>query len=172
MPSIRLHFKAPKVALSTESDDPMYPTEQLELVHKELDRQRAAIAARRTSMHTRAAVLVTAAGNLATLQTTSLANGWQFISVGLSVASAVFGLWAMRPVEGDDSDPADIFNNYLTNSAYSIERKIVKENLAALDGEMTSLSKIARTITTGYVILFATWVSMIIIAGLIALKDI
>lgn len=170
MPSLRLQFKAPKLELSAEPDDPIYPAEQLELVHKELDRQRAAIAARRTSMHTRAAILVTAAGILATLQTTSMANGWQFINVGLSALAGAFGLWAMRPIEGDDSDPADIFNNYLKNSAYSIERKIVKENLAALDGEMTSLSKIARTILVGYGILFATWLSMIIIAGLIALR--
>lgn len=79
MPSIRPYLQAPKVELSTESDDPTYPTEQLELVHKEVDRQRAATAAGERACTW---VLVTPAGIFVTLQATKLANGWQFISVG------------------------------------------------------------------------------------------
>lgn len=74
------------------STKPTYPTEQLELIHDEVDRQRSAIAARRTGMHTRSAVLVTAARILVGVQTTSWVLGWQVISIGLFVfLAAILG---------------------------------------------------------------------------------
>ncbi|WP_427117265.1 hypothetical protein [Pseudarthrobacter scleromae] len=165
MPPVRLHFQPP-VTLSAESDDPVPPTEQLELVHKEVDRQRAAIAARRNAMHTRAAVLVTAAGILATIQTTSLQNGWQFISVALSVVAAAVGLWTMWPAGGDESDPKDLLDKYLTVEPFQVQHRIVMDGVQALSGEMTLLDKIALRLKIGYSILLGVWLSMVVISGL------
>lgn len=169
MPSIRVFYNAPRLELTTETDDPTYPTEQLELVHKEVDRQRAAIAARRNAFHTRAAVLVTAAGILATIQTTNLVNGWQFISVGLSVVAAAVGLWTMWPSTGDETSPKGLYEKYLTEEPFKVEQRIVEDSVGVLSAEMTLLNKIAFRLKVGYSILLGVWVSMAIIAGLKAL---
>jgi tetrahydromethanopterin S-methyltransferase subunit G len=169
MPSVRLLLNAPKVQLSVESDEIPRPTEQLKFIHAEVDRQRAAIAARRNAMHTRAAVLVTASGILATIQATSLANGWQFISIGLALVAATVGLWTMWPASGDESDPRDLFENYLTAEPYSVENRIVEDNVRALTGEMTLLDKIGTRLGIGYCILLGMWLSMVVISALRAL---
>ena len=169
MPSVRFHFKAPTIAMTTEPDETPSPTEQLKFVHAEVDRQRAAIAARRNAMHTRAAVLVTAAGILATIQTTNLQSGWQFISIGLSVVVAAIGLWTMWPSSGPESNPKSLFQENLTAEPYSIEWRIVDDNITALSAEKTLLGKIANRLTIGYFILLGMWLSMVIISGLKAL---
>lgn len=120
-------------------------------------------------MYTRAAVLATAAGILATIQTTSLINGWQFISVGLSVVAAAVGLWTMWPTPGDESDPKDLFNNHLTKEPFKVEQRIVEDNVTALSGELALLDEIACRLKIGYSILLAVWVSMAIISALKAL---
>jgi hypothetical protein len=166
MPSIRIAFNAPKLALTTESDETPSPTEQLKLVHAEVDRQRTAIAARRNALHTRAAVLVTAAGILATIQTTSLQSGWQFISIGLSVVVAAVGLWTMWPSSGPECNPKNLFHERLTAEPYRIEWRIVDDNIMALSGEQELLGKIAARLTIGYFILLGMWLSMVIISWL------
>lgn len=166
MPSIHLRYTAPEFKLTAESDETPSPTEQLKLVHAEVDRQRTAIAARRNTMHTRAAVLVTAAGILATFQTTSLVNGWQFISIGLSVVVAAIGLWTMWPSSGPESNPKTLFQENLMVQPYSMEWRIVDDNITALDGEKKLLGKIAMRLTIGYSILLGMWLSMVIISAL------
>lgn len=152
-----------------EPDELPQPTEQLELIHKEVDRQRAAIAARRTAFHTRAAVLVTAAGILATILSATLGSGWQFISIGLAVTAAGVGLWTMWPSTGDESDPKGLFKKYLTEEPYDVEYRIVEDSVNVLSGEMTLLDTIALRLKIGYSILLGVWVSIAVIAGLDAL---
>lgn len=170
MPSVRLLLNAPKVQLSVEPDELPQPTEQLELVHKEVDRQRAAIAARRNAFHTRAAVLVTASGILATILSATVANGWQFISIVLAVAAAAVGLWTMWPATGDESDPKGLFEEYLTEEPYDVEFRIVGDSVNVLSGELKLLDKIAFRLKIGYCILLGVWVSIASIAGMAALK--
>jgi hypothetical protein len=168
MRSIRFQLDLPKWSVSRveSAKKPKYPTEQLKLVHSEVDRQRAAIAARRTGMHTRAAVLVTAAGILASVQTTSWVSGWQIVSIGLFVAAAIFGLLAMRPMSGDESHPAALFKESLGLHPYSIEYRIVEDNVQALNGELEMIKAIALMLRIGYLILGVAWLSMVAISVL------
>jgi hypothetical protein len=173
MRSIRFQLDLPKWGVKLvdpPSDKPKYPTEQLELIHDEVDRQRSAIAARRTGMHTRSAVLVTAAGILASVQTTSWVSGWQVVSIGLFIVAAVLGLVAMRPMTGEESHPETLFSQSLGMHPYSIEHRIVKDNIGALNSELSMMKRITRTLRIGYIVLGLAWVSMVGISALTQLK--
>lgn len=150
-------------------EEPAQPVEQLELLNTEVTRQLGSVAAKRTGLHTRGAILVTAGGLLASLHSTQVsASPWQYVTVGLSVAAVVLGLLVVRPRAGDDSNATLYVDERLDADAYSTEYSIVNDNIQTLRGAMARIEIMAKQLTVGYGILVLAWVSTLVIQ---ALKD-
>lgn len=113
---------------------------------------------------------MTATGILAAIQSTSWVSGWQYVSIGLTVLAASFGLFAMRPQGSAESDPASLYENALDRSAYDVEDRIVADNITALTGELRMLGGIAKPLRIGYYVLVAAWISMVAVAELTQYK--
>jgi hypothetical protein len=92
------------------------------------------------------------------------------VSVSLFILAAVLGLVAMRPMTGEESHPASLFENSLGLHPYSIEHRIVKDNIKALTGELAMARSIGRTLRIGYISLGVAWLSMISISALTKLN--
>lgn len=143
-----------------------HPVEQLKLIGAEVTRQLAAVASKRAGLHTRAALLVAASGVLTSVQSSSWASGWQFISVALSVAAAILGLIILRPRRGDDSNATLYVNERLDADPYSTEYSIVMDNIVVLKGGRKRIEDMAKKLMAGYIVLVAAWASTLMVAAL------
>ena len=118
-------------------------------------------------MHTRAAILVTASGVFSVVQTNNWVTGWQFVSIALSVAAAITGLWAMRPSFGVDANAALSFRERLEADPWSTEYSIVRDSMEGLADDLERISRTAGITVLGYGILVAAWIAMPITVGLV-----
>lgn len=159
MPRPRLRWEGKKT--TTDSN------EQLKLVHAEVDRQRAAVLQRTGNMHTRAAILVTASGVFSVVQANNWVSIWQFISITLSVAAAVTGLWAMRPSPGVDANAALSFRERLEADPWSTEYSIVTDSMEGLADDLERIERTAKTTVAGYAILVLAWIALPITVGFV-----
>lgn len=144
--------------------------DQLKLIHAEVDRQRSSVLQRFTSMQTRAAILVTASGVFSTVQASNWVTGWQAISIALSVAAAVIGLWSMRPSTGVDANATLFFQERLDADPYSTEYSIVRDSMEGLSDDLERIERSANWIVMGYAILALAWLAMPITVGLMQAK--
>lgn len=166
--ALRLRVNEPD--LTPADDEPNYPHDQLKLVHAEVTRQRTAVAQRLGSMHTRGVILVTASGLTTTVLANSWISGWQFISVLLTLAAAVLGLWVVRPLKGVDADVTLHLNERLQAEPYETEYSIVTDSIAGLKDDMGKVEGLGRQIVSGYGILVASWIVMPVMVVLVNAK--
>lgn len=167
---VRIYIRS---LISRTKDDPPEderPVEQLKLLHVEIDRQRSMLAQRLANLHTRAAILVTAAGILSTLVAANWSSLWQIVSVGNGVVAAAIGLWAMKPRSGVEANATISFRDRLLADTYSTEFSIVVDNRDALDDDFKRVESTGNLVITGYVVLVFAWLSTLLIAVLSSLK--
>lgn len=144
------------------SDDPVYPLEQLALIHAECDKELSILSDRMSNLRTRAAILVTASGVVAVIKVSSGTYLWDYFGIGLAVISAVLGIIAIFPSDGKDVDPGKI-RAYLSKHPYSIELKIVDTKIDMINADIGVSNQIAVIMKIGYVLLSLSWVSTLVI---------
>lgn len=154
---------APTTGEATPKEKPL---EQAKLLNAEVTRQLAAVAQKRSSMHTRAAILVAASGVLTSFRTEDWNSGWQMISVVIALAAAVLGLLVMRPRRQGEANATLAFDERLEASVYSTAHSIVRDNITELKNLRARNEEMAHFVGWGYVLLVLAWMASFIISAL------
>ena len=144
--------------------EPAPPAEgQLEVFASEVTRQREENARRQGNMHSRAGVLVAAAGIVTGLHLDH-PTAWLLIPAALALATAGTGLAVLmtrtrhEPVATQNA--LDSLGGY---STFQVRYTLVKDNLTALQEGRDLLQHKAKLINVGYLLLAATWITQIAI---------
>lgn len=139
------------------------PVEQLEVFGAEVLRQREENARRQGNMHSRAGVLVAAAGIITGLRLDH-PTVWLLIPAALALATAGCGLAVLmtrsrhEPVATKAAlDGLDHF------STFQVRYTLVADNLTGLEEGRELLQNKARLINVGYVLLAATWITQTLV---------
>lgn len=149
-------------AVTHGADSP--PEAQLEVFAAEVARQREENARRQGNMHSRAGILVAAAGIVAGLHLDH-PTVWLLIPAALALATAGVGLAVLmtrsrhEPVATQTA--LDSIGRY---SAFQVRYTLVKDNLTALKEGRDLLQTKAQLINVGYLLLAATWTTQTLIA--------
>jgi hypothetical protein len=135
------------------------PEGQLEVFASEVTRQREENARRQGNMHSRAGVLVAAAGVVTGLHLDH-PTAWLLIPAALGLATAGVGLAVLmtRTRHEPVATPAalDGLGSY---STFQVRYTLVKDNLTALQEGPDLLQHKATLINVGYLLLAATWIT-------------
>lgn len=142
------------------------PTEQLRIIHDELNRQRDIVDRRFANMYTRASILVVAAGVAPGVSSLVKPDAWQLLSGVFAVVAAGFGLWIMKPIKDLDAVIAGHVASYLEKKPYTVEWQIVKDNESALRADLIRLTTAGANVEVGYILLVISWIVSIAIAML------
>lgn len=146
----------------TAEPDPQ-PEDQLEAFAAEVLRQREENARRQGNMHSRAGVLVAAAGIVTGLHLDH-PTAWLLIPVSLALATAGAGLAVLmtRSRREPAAKKADL-ERLGRFTAFQVRLRIVKDNLTALKESRKLLKRKARLVNVGYLLLAATWLTQTIV---------
>ena len=140
------------------------PDQRLAVFAAEVDRQRAENARRQGNMHSRAGVLVAAAGVVTGLHLDH-PTLWLLIPATFALATAGVGLPVL--VTRSRNEPAakqDTLSGLDAFTTFQVRRTVVEDNLTALEEGRDLLETKARLVNVGYVLLAATWVAQIVVA--------
>lgn len=140
------------------------PTEQLRIIHDELNRQRDIVDRRFANMYTRASILVVAAGVTPGVNALVRPEVWQLLSGVFAVVAAGYGLWILKPITDLDAVIAGHVVSYLEKKPYTVEWQIVKDNESALRADLIRLAKAGANVEIGYIFLVISWIVSIAIA--------
>lgn len=142
------------------------PLDQAKLLSAEVERELSGVAQKRSSMHTRAAVLVAASGVLASFRTENWSSGWQMISVLISLAAAVLGLLVMRPRQQGEANATLYVTERLAAPVYSTAYSILQDNITELRNLRARNEEMALLVGWGYLLLVLAWLSSFILSAL------
>lgn len=175
MPLSKINFRTKPAEVEPVEETPpplkpKKPVEQLKLLGAETNRQLLVVSARRTGFNTRAAILITAAGVLTTVQTREWISGWQLVSMFLSIVAAVLGLFALRPVRSKTANVATDLKSRLVFAPYDVEYFIVESSMEELKQSKIQVQAMAETVAIGYLVLLLAWISTLAVVAIPHIK--
>ncbi|WP_230674249.1 hypothetical protein [Rathayibacter sp. Leaf248] len=134
------------------------PVEQLEFVHREVERQLGENLAVQANVITRATVLVAASGLLGASVSNEVANTWQLASIALALVAACCGLCSLWLWKSEGAEiTASTRDSYLAASPDHVQWAIVEDLLQTLAARRADLKKKARWVSAGFLILVVSW---------------
>jgi hypothetical protein len=148
-------------AMTAEPDS--QPEAQLEVFAVEVARQREENARRQGNMHSRAGVLVAAAGIVTGLHLDH-PTVWLLIPAAFALAAAGVGLGVLMTRSRDEpvatQSALDGLGSY---STFQVRYTLVKGDLIALHEGRDLLKDKAKLINVGYMLLAATWITQTVV---------
>lgn len=144
--------------------EPAPPPEcQLEVFAAEVTRQREENARRQGNMHSRAGVLVAAAGIVTGLHLDH-PTAWLLIPAALALATAGVGLAVlMTRARREPVATQTALDDLGSYSTFQVRYTLVKDNLTALQEGRDLLKNKAKLINVGYLLLAATWITQTLV---------
>ncbi|MDR6689055.1 small basic protein [Arthrobacter sp. 1088] len=158
------NLRSPDGSAANEVEGP--PLKQLALINDEVLRELQAASSRHDSLRTRATILVTAAGVLATLTTSNMLTPYLAIAVALTVLSGIFGMLAIWPRKRHVANPSKSFNERLSADIYSTLYSITVDNREELRATFEQNDKVSGWLRLGFLLLLASWAATSIVIGI------
>jgi hypothetical protein len=136
-------------------------TDKIRLVHDEVNRQRLALAVRRSNLQTRATVIIGGAGVGLTILGKDNGGWAAWTATGLAVAAAILGVLALEVVnrKGKELGMKAMMEATLSAaSAYLAEHRIVYDKIEAHEDDLAGYARRNHMVSAGWAVLAASWV--------------